>query len=158
MADLTVTLTESGTIQGEAVSDSETLTIAGIDSIYHAKLKTTESTADDNGYLYSGNESIALGNGDPHATIKYCRITNVEDTGGTDVKVILADNNFVNLTYYELTPGQSLILYNFDDYQSATSEVSTPPAVDHEIKVIGTYQGSISPAYIEIFMASTYSG
>ena len=158
MADLTVTLTESGTIAGQTVSDSETITISEIESIYHAKLLTTRNASND-GYLYFGGGGLyPHANGDPATSVKYCRITNVEADGGTDIKVVLGDYSFENTTCYKLEPGQSLILYNFDDYESRTTADSAPPAVTDEIAVFGTNEGEDSPAYIEIFMASTYSG
>ena len=147
MAILTVTATESGTISGETVSDTETITIEGINSIYHAKFKldTTASISYNDRLIYRG--AVASGNGDPFANVKYCRITNVDDSSTFKLIIELSDP-----TYYRLRPGESLILYDFQKYSAVTSEGSTSSLPADSIEDIGHYTGG---GRVEIFMAST---
>ena len=148
MAILTVTATESGTISGDTVSDTETITIEGINSIYHAKFELIDrsSTTSNDSLIYRGGVK-ASGNGDPYANVRYCRITNVDDSSTFILIIELTDP-----MYYRLRPGESFILYDFQKYSAVTSEDGSPNPLTDNIESIGHYGGN---CWVEIFMAST---
>ena len=146
-ASLTVTVTESGTISDSVISDTETITIDGINNIYHAKFLATYGSTETSRLLYRGHSAYSTGNGDPYSSIKYCRITNVDDSA--DLKLVI---EYSDPTYYRLQPGESLILYNFVKYSAVTSEDGSPNPLTDNIESIGHYGGN---CWVEIFMAST---
>ena len=149
MADLTVTLTESGTISGETVSDSESITITGITNIYHAKLQAIDNSNLKAGLIYIGDSTQSVGSGDPYDHIKYCRITNVDTEEELVLKV-----EYNEPMCYRLRPGESLVLYDFQKYSQLLTVDASPNPPFVNIEDIGTLTAGTTPCWIEIFMAS----
>ena len=77
MADLTVTITEAVTLNGASRGSTNTLTIAGVDDIYHRIVTVPASAANTTLVAFKTAQTDADGAID-RDLVKYIRVTNME--------------------------------------------------------------------------------
>ena len=118
MADLTVTLTESVTLQGESRGSTNTLTIGSVESTLErivtcpASQTTTVATFNSNVYGAAGAIDIE--------DTKYIRVTNLDSTNALELAVVGA----ATLYQVALKAGESHILGSPDDLMLAEGDTS----------------------------------
>ena len=160
MADLTVTLTESLELEGETIEGTQTKTITGVTSIYHAKLTNPEichlfrSTS----FSVDDMDNLGVGIGDSTPSIVYLRITNVDDTDSFDLRINGDALSSSYLGYINLNPSESIIFFKAEASWIVHTSSQTVPLTHSgwyndllDIKFTGTDR------YYEVFMASTGS-
>ena len=91
MADLTVTLTESVTLNGAARGSTNTLTITGVDDVYH-RIVTVPSGVDTTLASFKSTTGVAdsaldLGN------VKYIRVTNLDNSNPINLSLQVETGN-----------------------------------------------------------------
>jgi len=79
MADLTVTITESVTLNGASRGSTNTLTVAGVDDIYH-RIVTVPSGASDTTLVAFKTAQTGADGAIDRDLVKYIRITNMESS------------------------------------------------------------------------------
>ena len=79
MADLTVTITESVTLNGSARGSTNTLTVSGVDDIYHRIVTVPSGAADTTLCAFTTAQTGRDGAID-RDLVKYIRITNLDTT------------------------------------------------------------------------------
>ena len=79
MADLTVTITESVTLNGSARGSTNTLTLSGVDDIYHRKVTIPDDASDTTLCAFTTAQTGRDGAID-RDLVKYIRITNLDTT------------------------------------------------------------------------------
>ena len=172
MADLTVSINESGDVQGTTIKNSQTYTLGDIQGVYHAKYKildtmhdsagtttclwkdSSEDTSDWNTSV--SNWTFGTGVGTPASLTSYIRITNCDTTQ----YCILAFATTGDAVYKRLTAGDSFVLIGSntqgitDQFDSKVNLSSDPDEITDlgRLKYIGV-AASNNP-YIEIFVAS----
>ena len=77
MADLTVTITESVTLNGGARGSTNTLTVSGVDDIYHRIVTVPSGAADTTLVAFTTAQTGRDGAVD-RDNVKYIRITNLD--------------------------------------------------------------------------------
>ena len=103
MADLTVTIAETATLQGDqSISDSTVLTLSGIISFYHFKGQA-QGLYGTNNPLYDEHSTLRTGAGDVKTNLAYLRITNLESDTSMALKIMLSvgDDMYLNLAKNE---------------------------------------------------------
>ena len=118
MADLTVTLTESVTLQGESRGSTNTLTIGSVEStlerIVTCPASNTTTIATFNSNVYGAAGAIDI------EDTKYIRVTNLDSTNAIELAVVGA----ATLYQVALKAGESHILGSPDDLMLAEADTS----------------------------------
>ena len=118
MADLTVTLTESVTLQGESRGSTNTLTIGSVESTLE-RIVTCPASNTTTIAVFNSNVHGAAGAIDIEDT-KYIRVTNLDSTNALELAVVGA----ATLYQVALKAGESHILGSPDDLMLAEADTS----------------------------------
>lgn len=146
MADLTVTLTESVTLQGESRGSTNTLTIGSVESTLErivtcpASNPTTIATFNSNVYGAAGAIDIE--------DTKYIRVTNLDSTNAIELAVVGA----ATLYQVALKAGESHILGSPDDLMLAEADTSPSFGTMADLGSIQIHPGS-NAVKVELFIA-----
>jgi|TARA_R100000482_G_C5082313_1_gene126716 hypothetical protein len=146
MADLTVTLTESVTLQGESRGSTNTLTIGSVESTLErivtcpASQTTTVATFNSNVYGAAGAIDIE--------DTKYIRITNLDSTNALELAVVGA----ATLYQVALKAGESHILGSPDALMLAEADTSPSFGTMADLGSIQVNPGG-NAIKIELFIA-----
>ena len=145
MADLTTTVTESVTLNGEVRGSTNTITTTCIVDVFERILTCA----------HSNTTTIAVFGSTPHASAgaldvencKYLRITNL--SADQDIKLALVTTN----TNYQVTvrAGGSHILFQAED--AAIGETDTSPAFGtlEDVTSVQVRPGATTDVQVEIF-------
>ena len=148
MADLTVTVTESVTINGALRGSSNNLTVTGITDTFERVVTCTHSNtttkATFNSNVYGSAVALDLEN------CKYIRITNVSASAVMDLAVVTENTNYQVV----MTAGSSHMLCQADT--AAIAEADTTPNFPtlEDITSIQVRPRSTDDVDVEIFVAS----
>jgi|TARA_R100001594_G_scaffold115143_2_gene150023 hypothetical protein len=146
MADLTVTLTESVTLQGETKGSTNTLTIGSVEStlerIVTCPASQTTTIATFNSNVYGSVQALDL------EDTKYIRITNLDSANAIELAVVGA------ATLYQviLHAGHSHILGPPDDLMLAEADTSPSFGTMADVASIQVNPGS-NAVKMELFVA-----
>tara|TARA_R100000808_G_C2058905_1_gene91203 strand:+ start:53 stop:499 length:447 start_codon:yes stop_codon:yes gene_type:complete len=146
MADLTVTLTESVTLQGESRGSTNTLTIGSVESTLErivtcpASQTTTVATFNSNVYGAAGAIDIE--------DTKYIRITNLDSTNALELAIVGA----ATLYQVALKAGESHILGSPDALMLAEADTSPSFGTMADLGSIQVNPGG-NAIKIELFIA-----
>ena len=146
-ASLTVTLTESISLNGYEQGSSNAVTIASIASVFKriVAVPLTEVT------LYTNHASNVGGSTFDEDDVKYVRITNKDGTNFVDLIVANSENDEFCL---RLKAGHSFVLWDQNDVLNADSGAVTPGA-GMEGVASGTAIADTAACDVEVFIAST---
>ena len=118
MADLTVTVTESVTLQGEARGSTNTLTVASVEHtmerIVTCPASQTSTVLSFNSNVYGSAQALDV------EDTKYLRITNLDSSNALELAVVGA----ATLYQVALRAGESHILGSPDDLMLAEADTS----------------------------------
>jgi len=90
MADLTVTLTEAVTLNGGSRGSTNTLTISGVDDVYH-RIVTCPASSDTTVATFEAASSTADGALDLQET-KYIRVTNMDASNPVNLSLQVSND------------------------------------------------------------------
>jgi hypothetical protein len=142
-ANLTVTLTDSVTLNGQAYGNTNTLTIGEIDEVYSRVVEVPISA-----YTPVLELGSATGQGVLTATnVKYIRITNLDDTNQVQLKVFGTDAMVIRLE-----AGKSFILGGV--YFDADSADIAQGAQAYNTAFVISAEASVAPVDLEVFAAT----
>ena len=148
MADLTVTISESVTINGALRGSSNTLTVASITDTFERVVtcphSNTTTIATFNSNVYGSAGALDLEN------CKYIRITNLSDSANMDIAIVTENTNYQVV----MTAGTSHLLCQADT--AAIAEADTTPNFP-SLFVITSIQvrpRDTTDVDVEIFVAS----
>ena len=148
MADLTVTVTESVTINGALRGSSNNLTVTGITDTFERVVtcphSNTTTIATFNSNVYGSAGALDLEN------CKYIRITNVSASAVMDLAIVTENTNYQVV----MTAGSSHMLCQADT--AAIAEADTTPNFPtlEDITSIQVRPRSTDDVDVEIFVAS----
>ena len=146
MADLTVTLTESVTLQGESRGSTNTLTIGSVEStlerIVTCPASNTTTIATFNSNVYGAAGAIDI------EDTKYIRVTNLDSTNAIELAVVGA----ATLYQVALKAGESHILGSPDDLMLAEADTSPSFGTMADLGSIQIHPGS-NAVKVELFIA-----
>ena len=148
MADLTVTISESVTINGALRGSANTLTVASITDTFERVVtcphSNTTTIATFNSNVYGSAGALDLEN------CKYIRVTNLSDTEVMDLAVVTENTNYQVV----MTAGTTHLLCQADT--AAIAEADTTPNFPtlEDITSIQVRPRSTSDVDVEIFVAS----
>ena len=143
-ANLTVTLTDSVTLNGQVYGNTNTLTVASIDEVYNRVVEIPITT-----YTTLFELGAATGQGIvTAANTKYFRITNLDDTNYVNLKIFGTDTMVI-----KLEAGKSFIMggVSFDGIASADIAQG---AVSYNAAFIGYAEATVAACDIEVFAAT----
>jgi len=149
MADLTVTVTESVTINGALRGSSNNLTVTGITDTFERVVtcphSNTTTIATFNSNVYGSAGALDLEN------CKYIRVTNVSDSAVMDLAVV-TENTLYTVV---MTAGSSHMLCQADTAAIGEDDTTTPafPTLE-DITSIQVRPRSTDDVDVEIFVAS----
>jgi len=148
MADLTVTINESVTINGALRGSSNVLTISSITDTFERVVtcphSNTTTIATFNSNVYGSAGALDLEN------CKYIRVTNLSDTAVMDLAIVTENTNYQVV----MTAGTSHLLCQADT--AAIAEADTTPNFPtlEDITSIQVRPRSTDDVDVEIFVAS----
>ena len=148
MADLTVTVTESVTINGALRGSSNILTVTGITDTFERVVtcphSNTTTIATFNSNVYGSAGALDLEN------CKYIRVTNVSASAVMDLAIVTENTNYQVV----MTAGSSHMLCQADT--AAIAEADTTPNFPtlEDITSIQVRPRSTDDVDVEIFVAS----
>jgi hypothetical protein len=148
MADLTVTISESVTINGALRGSSNSLTVASITDTFERVVtcphSNTTTIATFNSNVYGSAGALDLEN------CKYIRVTNLSDSAVMDIAIVTENTNYQVV----MTAGTSHILCQADT--AAIAEADTTPNFPtlEDITSIQVRPRSTDDVDVEIFVAS----
>jgi len=148
MADLTVTISESVTINGALRGSANTLTVASITDTFERVVtcphSNTTTIATFNSNVYGSAGALDLEN------CKYIRITNLSDSANMDIAIVTENTNYQVV----MTAGTSHLLCQADT--AAIAEADTTPNFPtlEDITSIQVRPRDTTDVDVEIFVAS----
>ncbi len=148
MADLTVTINESVTINGALRGSSNALTVTGITDTFERVVtcphSNTTTIATFNSNVYGSAGALDLEN------CKYIRVTNLSDTAVMDLAIVTENTNYQVV----MTAGTSHLLCQADT--AAIAEADTTPNFPtlEDITSIQVRPRDTTDVDVEIFVAS----
>ncbi len=148
MADLTVTINESVTINGALRGSSNAITVTGITDTFERVVtcphSNTTTIATFNSNVYGSAGALDLEN------CKYIRVTNLSDTEVMDLAIVTENTNYQVV----MTAGTSHLLCQADT--AAIAEADTTPNFPtlEDITSIQVRPRSTDDVDVEIFVAS----
>ena len=148
MADLTVTISESVTINGALRGSANTLTVASITDTFERVVtcphSNTTTIATFNSNVYGSAGALDLEN------CKYIRVTNLSDTANMDIAIVTENTNYQVV----MTAGTSHLLCQADT--AAIAEADTTPNFPtlEDITSIQVRPRDTTDVDVEIFVAS----
>lgn len=145
-ANLTVTITDSVTLNGQAYGNTNTLTVASIDEVYQRVITVPTSAYTTLFELAAANSAGTL----VASNTKYFRITNLDDTNDAYLKIAdaaSASESFV----VKINAGKSFIMGGVS-FQADASDLGVSPTFEDTMEVQAV---AITAAVdLEIFVAS----
>ena len=142
-ANLTVTLTDSVTLNGQAYGNTNTLTIGAIDEVYNRVVELPIGAFTPLLQLGStGQGSITA------AYVNYIRVTNLDDTNYVNLKIFGTDTMVM-----KLEAGKSFIMGGVAFDAVASSDIAQA-AVSHNTAFVMSGEGTVAPCDVEVFVAS----
>ncbi len=152
MADLTVTITESLTINSAEVGGTNTKTITGITDVYKRTItcqngqETTIATFGAQEYSSAG----ALDLGD----VKYLRVTNIDTTNSVEVAYVLLEGEVSQNFTITVKAGETHMLYAAEEI--AFCEIDAAPSFGAMIDINKIMVKPVEAAdvRVELFAAS----
>jgi hypothetical protein len=148
MADLTVTVTESVTINGALRGSSNNLTVTGITDTFERVVtcphSNTTTIATFNSNVYGSAGALDLEN------CKYIRVTNVSDSAVMDLAIVTENTNYQVV----MTAGSSHMLCQADTAAIAEADTSPNFPTLEDITSIQVRPRSTDDVDVEIFVAS----
>tara|TARA_R110002020_G_scaffold415870_1_gene625128 strand:+ start:173 stop:622 length:450 start_codon:yes stop_codon:yes gene_type:complete len=148
MADLTVTINESVTINGALRGSANTLTVSSITDTFERVVtcphSNTTTIATFNSNVYGSAGALDLEN------CKYIRITNLSDSANMDIAIVTENTNYQVV----MTAGTSHLLCQADT--AAIAEADTTPNFPtlEDITSIQVRPRDTTDVDVEIFVAS----
>ena len=148
MADLTVTVTDSVTLNGAVRGSTNRLTVTSITDVFERIVtcphSNTTTIATFNSNVYGSAGALDLEN------CKYIRVTNLSDTANMDIAIITENTNYQVV----MTAGSSHMLCQADT--AAIAEADTTPNFPtlEDITSIQVRPRSTDDVDVEIFVAS----
>ena len=149
MADLTVTITESVTINGAVRGSTNELTTSDIIDTFERTITCTHSQTTI--VAEFGATPHAAGSNIDRDNVKYLRVTNLDTTNECMLGVVTGASNY----QVRLRAGASHILYNGDDI--AIGEEDTTPAfaaITGDLASLQIRPSSSNDIQVELFVAS----
>ena len=148
MADLTVTVTESVTINGALRGSSNNLTVTGITDTFERVVtcphSNTTTIATFNSNVYGSAGALDLEN------CKYIRVTNVSTTAVMDIAIVTENTNYQVV----MTAGSSQMLCQADTAAIAEADTSPNFPTLEDVTSIQVRPRSTDDVDVEIFVAS----
>jgi len=158
MADLTVTITEAVTLNGAARGSTNTLTVAGVDDIYHRIITCPDdvpvTVATFHATTGASDSSLDVEN------VKYIRLTNLDSTNPViiDLQIDTAedDSAAADQSALLLEAGKSFIMGSPSDGIVVNSAGATPiTALSSLVNLESIIVDPLSEAVrVEVFIAS----
>ena len=158
MADLTVTITESVTLNGAARGSTNTLTLTGVDDIYHRIITCPDDVPVTVATFHSttgvSDSSLDVEN------VKYIRVTNMDSSNPViiDLQIDTAENDSAAADQGALLleAGKSFIMGDPHegievDSTSATASVARSTLFDLESIIVDPFAAAVK---VEVFIAS----
>jgi hypothetical protein len=142
-ANLTVTLTDSVTLNGQAYGNTNTLTIGAIDEVYNRVVELPIGSFTPLLQLgATGQGSLTAAN------VKYIRVTNLDDTNYVNLKIFGTDTMVM-----KLEAGKSFIMggASFDAVASANIAQG---AVSYNSAFVMSGEALVAACDVEVFVAS----
>ena len=142
-ANLTVTLTDSVSLNGQKYGNTNTLTVAEIDEVYSRVVEVPISA-----FTNVLELGAASGQGVLKASnVKYIRITNLDDTNYVNLKVFGTDAMVI-----KLEAGKSFMLGGVS-FDAASADIAQG-AVAHNAAFIISAEASVAACDLEVFAAT----
>ena len=143
-ANLTVTLSDSVTLNGQTYGDTNTSTILSIDEVYSRVVEVPISA-----YTPVLELGSATGQGVlTAANVKYIRVTNLDDTNFVNLKVFGTDTMVM-----KLEAGKSFILGGVSFDAIASADIAQG-AVAYNAAFIISAEAAVAPVDLEVFAAT----
>ncbi len=148
MADLTVTINESVTINGALRGSSNAITVTGITDTFERVVtcphSNTTTIATFNSNVYGSAGALDLEN------CKYIRVTNLSDTAVMDLAIVTENTNYQVV----MTAGTSHLLCQADTLAIAEADTTPNFPTLEDITSIQVRPRSTDDVDVEIFVAS----
>tara|TARA_R110000737_G_scaffold243090_1_gene254246 strand:+ start:362 stop:814 length:453 start_codon:yes stop_codon:yes gene_type:complete len=142
-ANLTVTVTDSVTLNGQSYGNTNTLTVSSIDEVYSRVVEVPISA-----FTSVLELAAASGQGVLKATdVKYIRITNLDDTNYVNLKVFGSDAMVI-----KLEAGKSFILGGVS-FDAAAVDIAQG-AVSHNAAFVISAEAAVAACDLEVFAAA----
>ena len=145
MANLTVTITESVTLNSAARGSTNTKTITGVLDVYERVITVPTSEV----ALYTTHASVPQGGVFDDDLIKYARITNLDGSNFVTLRVTNAGSDE---TLLKLQAGESCMLFLHDD-STSMNESGAANATLHAITSVEA-TADTAACSVEVFVAS----
>mgnify|MGYP000105978815 CR=1 FL=1 len=143
-ANLTVTVTDSVTLNGQSYGNTNTLTVSSIDEVYSRVVEVPISA-----FTSVLELGAASGQGILKATdVKYIRITNLDDTNYVNLKVFGTDSMVI-----KLEAGKSFILGGVSFDAIASADIATG-SVSHNAAFVISAEAQVAACDLEVFAAT----
>lgn len=143
-ANLTVTITDSVTLNGQAYGNTNTLTIGSIDEVYSRIVEVPISTYTNILQLGTTGQGQVTA-----ANVKYIRVTNLDDTNYINLKMVSNDGDAMVV---KVNAGNSFIIggAQFDADNADISQAAT----SHGTAFTMSAEATIAACDIEVFAAT----
>ena len=143
-ANLTVTVTDSVTLNGQSYGNTNTLTVSSIDEVYSRVVEVPISA-----FTSVLELGAASGQGILKATdVKYIRITNLDDTNYVNLNVFGTDSMVI-----KLEAGKSFILGGVSFDAIASADIATG-SVSHNAAFVISAEAQVAACDLEVFAAT----
>ena len=148
MADLTVTITESVTLNGTARGSTNTKTVSGINHVMH-RIVTCPSSQSTTIAVFNTNTYRAAGAIDTE-NVRHIRITNLESSNAVFLGMVGASDNY----QVQLSAGSSHVLGSADDVMLGEADTSPAFSSLEDLVSIVCRPSADTTVQVEIFVAS----
>jgi len=143
-ANLTVTVTDSVTLNGQSYGNTNTLTVSSIDEVYSRVVEVPISA-----FTSVLELGAASGQGILKATdVKYIRITNLDDTNYVNLKVFGTDTMVI-----KLEAGKSFVLGGVSFDAVASADIASG-SVSHNAAFVISAEAQVAACDLEVFAAT----
>ena len=145
MANITVTITESVTLNSVARGSTNTKTISGVLDVYERVITVPTSEV----ILYATHASAVAGGTLDDDLIKYARVTNLD---GSNFVTLRVTNDGSDETLLKLQAGESCVLFLHDD----STSMAAGGAANATLHAITSVKATANTAAcsVEVFVAS----
>ena len=155
MANLTVTITEAVTLNGASRGSTNTLTVSGVDDVYH-RIVTIPANNDTTIANFHAASSVSDSSLDVE-DVKYIRVTNMDASNSINLSLQIdageddsaADENVTIL----VEAGKSFIMGSPSDGIGVVDDSATLVAALHNLESILVDSGA-NAVQVEVFIAS----
>ena len=143
-ANLTVTLSDSVTLNGQTYGNTNTSTILSIDEVYSRVVEVPISA-----YTPVLELGSATGQGVlTAANVKYIRVTNLDDTNFVNLKVFGTDTMVI-----KLEAGKSFVLGGVSFDAVASADIASG-SVSHNAAFVISAEAQVAACDLEVFAAT----